>query len=58
MSNVSGQDTSAERYEDLRRRLEDESRAAAAASSGVDAGERGTRNEAAGGLLERFRRAF
>ncbi|KAJ9199056.1 hypothetical protein DTO164E3_4760 [Paecilomyces variotii] len=55
----------AERYEDLRRRLEDESRAAAAAaastSSGVDAGERGRNNGAGpaqGGLLERFRRAF
>ncbi|KAJ9292461.1 hypothetical protein DTO271G3_8763 [Paecilomyces variotii] len=54
----------AERYEDLRRRLEDESRAAAAAastSSGVDSGERGRNNGAGaaqGGLLERFRRAF
>lgn len=61
LSSLNNGSADAERYEELRRRLEEESRAAAAASSGVDAGERGRSHNAGaaqGGLLERFRRAF
>lgn len=53
-----GQDDGGERYEDLRRRLEDESRAAAASSGVGVEGEHQRQRRTQGGIFERFRGAF